>query len=262
MGVLGLDLASAVRWVAERFAVPTVKVGRPEGSTAEPKPYRTGTSGSEWEVIVRSGAWGLMTTAERSVLVVLDAFKDSQSGVAVLSYRAIMRYGGIGKPASVSAAIKSLARIHALQVSPGQRIGITRACNGYRTTLTDAKFLETCNKVAAASRDEIAADREYRAQQKCDRERSAPKPSRASLQVVKLNTNQEGGFHPPVPPGVCTSNSNPSEQPQEKPLTCKGLNLSSPREVHANKPLPPGNRLIAEKLERDKAVLRERGFLP
>jgi hypothetical protein len=33
MGVLGCDFGSAVLWIAERFPVPNVKVGRPAGKT-------------------------------------------------------------------------------------------------------------------------------------------------------------------------------------------------------------------------------------
>src|SRR5436190_1007165 len=61
MHVLGCELGAAVQWIAERFPVPSVKVGRPAGSAlVAPMPYRVGVHGSEWEVIVRSGMWGAM----------------------------------------------------------------------------------------------------------------------------------------------------------------------------------------------------------
>src|SRR5260370_22966738 len=41
MGMLGVEFAVAVRWIAERFTIPSVKGGRPVGNTfAEPMPYR------------------------------------------------------------------------------------------------------------------------------------------------------------------------------------------------------------------------------
>lgn len=242
MGTLGIDFAQAVRWIAERFTVPSVKVGRPVGNTcAAPLPYRVGVRGSEWEVIVRSGMWGVMTAAERSILVVLDSFKDSETGVTRMSYRAIMRYSGVKKMANVSTAIKSLCRMGALQVSRGQRIGITRECSTYRATLNNPKFLEVCKTVFADARQEVEQEREYRASQKRERERDARKPSRPSLQIITQAQNQE----------------------RESP-TCEGLNLSSPGEVHANKPLPAGKREISacQSLEEQKRILRERGFLP
>jgi hypothetical protein len=266
--VLGCELAASVLWIAERFTVPSVKVGRPVGNAlAGPKPYRVGVTGSEWEVIVRSGAWGAMTSAERSILLVLDYFKDVESGLTRLSYRAIMRYSGVKKIANVSAAIRELGRMRALQVSRGQRIGITRECSAYRTTLNDPKFLGLCNGVSTAARAEIAQEREYRATQKRNRERDARKPNRPSLQVVPQNMNTDGGLRPPYPPHVSPSNSN--SRAQEETPTCEGLNLSSPGEVHVNLSLPPGQREISvseqtafAKLQRDKEILREKGFLP
>jgi len=261
MGVLGCDLPAAVRWIAERFSVPNIKVGRPEGSALmSPSPYRVGVSGSEWEVVVRSGMWGRMTHAEQAILFTLDNWKDADSGLTRMSYGGLMRFAGVGKRGNVAAAIKELARMHALQVSRGQRIGITRECSTYRVTLDNPKFLELCNAVFLDARKEISQEREYRASQKRERERTARRPNASSLQSI------EGGLRPPVPPGVCVSDSDSKaqNQPQETP-TCEGLNLSSPREPHANLSVPPGNREISAavlaKLERDKATLRARGLL-
>lgn len=249
--VLGVDLGSAVQWIAERFPVPNTKIGRPVGNApAHPMPYRAGVHGSEWEVIVRSGMWGAMTAAERSILVTLDQFKDPDSGVTKLSYRAIMRYSGVSKMANVSSAIKELRKMHVLQVSCGQRIGVTRECSAYRVTINEPKFLDLCNGVFISARAEVAQEREYRNSQKRERERSARKPSRPSLQVVKAT--QEARV------------SNPKTN-REELSTCEGLNLSSPGEVHANKTLPPGQREISipeqaalAKFQRDRETILKR----
>jgi hypothetical protein len=229
-------------------------------------PYRVGVHGSEWEVIVRSGMWGAMAVPGRSILVTLDHFKDPQSGLTRLSYRAIMRYSGVKKKANVSTAIKELCRMGALQVNRGQRIGITRECSAYRVTLDNPKFLALCDTVFAEARQEIAQEREYRAFQKRERERNARKPSGPSLQVVPQNTNSSGGLRPTVPPAHIPF-SDPNQRKKETP-TCEGLNLSSPGEPHANKSVPNGNREISvseesafAKLQRDKEILRKRGFL-
>jgi len=207
-----------------------------------------------------------MTAAERSILVTLDNFKDSESDITRMSYRAIMRYAGVGKMANISAAIKSLCRMGALQVHRGQRTGITRECSAYRVTLDNPKFLELCNAVFAEARQEIAQEREYRASQKRNRERAARKPNGPSLQVITQNTNIAGGLRPPDPPYISLTDSNSREQ-KEAP-TCEGLILSSPEEVHVNLALPNGQREISVseemaflKLNRDKEILRERGFL-
>ncbi len=263
MGVLEIEIGDAVRWIAERFPVPNVKAGRPVGNgSAFPMPYRVGVHGSEWEVIVRSGMWGAMTPAERSILVTLDHFRDSESGLTRLSYRGITRYSGVAKMANVSSAIKKLSRMHALQVNRGQRIGITRECSTYRVTLDDPKFLELCYAVFADARKEIAQEREYRASQKRERERAArerQKPSSrtaASLNMCTLRGTY--GAPAPHPPPQET----PTTETAKAPATCKGLNLSSPWEVHANKALPKGKREISTseesayaKSQRDKEYI-------
>jgi hypothetical protein len=264
MGVLDYDLGSAVLWIADRFRVPNVKVGRPTGNTlASPVPYRVGVRGSDWEVIVRSGAWGAMTPAERSILVVLDYFKDCETGLTRMSYRAIMRYSGVAKLGNVSSAIKELRRIHALQSVPGLRCGLVRECSTYRVTLTDPKFLEICNETYTSARKEIAQEREYRASQKAKRQRDTRKPSGPSLQVITQNTNRAGGLRPAGPPAARVSNSNSREETQQQETpTCEGLNLSSPGEVHANKALSAGKRemgvLTAAELERQKRLILRR----
>ena len=268
MGVLDCDFGAAVLWIAERFPVPNVRAGRPAGSTLpSAMPYRVGVHGSEWEIIVRSGMWGMLSAAERSILLTLDEWRDVDTGLTRLSYRAIMRYSGVAKPGNVSSAIKELKRIHALQSVPGLRCGLVRECSTYRVTLTDPKFLEICNEIYTSARREIAQEREYRACQKAKRQRDAHKSSGPSLQVVTQNTNTAGGLRPPDHSDICVSNSKPEMQSQEAP-TCEGLNLSSPGEVHANKALPSGKREIGFSavqarisVEEQKRILREKGFL-
>jgi len=215
-------------------------------------PYRVGVHGSEWEVIVRSGMWGAMTVAERSILVTLDQFKDHDSGLTRLSYRAIMRYSGVKKPANVSSAIKALSRRHALQVSRGQRIRITRECSAYRVTLDDPKFLELCNGVFADAREEIAREREYRASQKRERLRTSSRKVTGGLNTRTLR----GTYGAPAPHPFSKN------QVPEAPATCEGLNLSSPGEVHANNALSAGKReigvLTAAELERQKLLIPQK----
>jgi hypothetical protein len=259
MGVLNCDLGSAVRWIAERFTVPNIKVGRPSGNTlASPAPYRVGVHDSEWEVIVRSGMWGALTAAERSVLLTLHQWQDVETGLTRLSYRAIMRYSGVAKTGNVSGAIKKLKKIHALQSVPGLRVGLVRECSAYRVTLDDPKFLEHCNSVYTSARQEITQERKYRASQKANRQRDARKPNGRSSQVIAQSTNTGGGLRPPAPPAVCVSDSN--SKAGETP-TCEGLNLSSPGAAHADLSLPSGQREISmfvawlnRQTERDPAI--------
>jgi hypothetical protein len=265
MGVLDCDFGSAVRWIAERFAVPNVKVGRPSAkSFPSATPYRAGVLGSDWEVVLRSGMWGLLSAAERSILFTLHGFQDAETGVTRLSYRAIMRYSGVAKPGNVSNAIKELRKLHALQSVPGLRSGVMRQCSTYRVTLADPKFLEMCNQIFAEARSEIALERQYRASLKAQRQRDARKPSGPTLQNLHQNRTKEGGFHPPAPPVSLFSNS--KTKPNSKRTTaCEGLSLSSPGEVLANNSLPAGKREINTpddtsflKLQRDKEYILRR----
>jgi hypothetical protein len=162
-----------------------------------------------------------------------------------------MRYSGVAKLANVSSAIKELKKNHALQPEPGLRRGLVRECSTYRVTLTDPKFLERCNEIFISARKEIAQERQYRASLKAKRQRDTCKGSGPSLPVVSQNTKTKGGFHAPVPPVLCVSNSDSKAHTQiQEAHTCEGLNLSSPREVHANKSLPSGQREISTTNER------------
>jgi hypothetical protein len=110
MGFLGCDVGSAVRWIAECFPVPNVKVGRPAGKILPSAvPYRVGVLGSEWEIIARSGMWGMLSAAERSILLALYEWQDVETGLTRLSYRAIMRYSGVKKWRMFRAPSNSLA---------------------------------------------------------------------------------------------------------------------------------------------------------
>ncbi len=232
MGVLPCDFRDAVFWIAERFPVPNVKVGRPAGKTLPSAlPYRAGVLGSEWEVVVRSGLWGLLSAAERSILLALHAFQDVDTGLTRLSYRAIMRYSGVRKTGNISNAIKELKKMHALQAVPGLRRGLLRECSTYRVTLTDPKFLEICNGVFASARKEVAQERVYRASLKAKRARDTQRSKGPSLPVVSQKHEYGGGLHPPVPRVLFVSNSDSKAQIQrQEESTCEGLNLSSPRE--------------------------------
>jgi hypothetical protein len=271
MGFLGINVGEAVRWIAERFRVPNIKPGRPVGHRAGgPAPYRVGVHGSEWEVVVRSGMWGAMSAAERSILVVLDYFKDRESGLTCISYRAIKRYSGVKKMANISLALKELKKMHALLGAPSQRIGVTRECSAYRVTIDDPKFLELCDFIYTSARQEIAQEREYRSSQKRERQKAARgvtvKTSSltvASSQILTQNTNTAGGLCPPDHPDVLVSSSN-SKSPGERQATptCEGQNLSSPGEVYANKALPARKREIGvlspAELNRQKKFILEK----
>jgi hypothetical protein len=213
MGVLGIQFGDAVRWIAERFIVPSVKVGRPVGSRpAELAPYRVGVQGSELEVLVRSGVFGRLSAAERSILVTLAIYRDPETGLTRISYAAIARYAGVASRTTISTALKQLARLRAIGVHRAARVGITRECNAYRVTLDDPKFLQVCNETFRITAQQVAQEREYRAYLR--KERRALRPSSSS--------DEERG----------------------KASTCKGLNLSTPDGLVSNKSVHGAHREI------------------
>lgn len=214
MGALGVNVGDAVRWIADRFPVPNVKPGRPVGSHAmQATPYRVGVQGSEFEVLVRSGMFGQLPAPERSILVALTLLRDPDSGLTQLSYAGIMRYGGVSSAATVAKALKQLARLRAIEIHRGLRVGVTRTCSAYRVTLDDPKFLGLCNEVYRISREQIAQERIYRVELKRKRERECAAP-----QLLP-------------------------RRPKEQPATCEGQNLSSVDEVLPNKPLQSVKRV-------------------
>lgn len=241
MGVLGCDFSSAVHWICERFPVPETRPGRPLGSRSAQQPqYRVGVSGSDLETLVRSGLWAQLSSSEVRILPVLYHFRDPDTGLTTMSYRAIMRYAGVGSDGSVSKALSHLQRIHAIQKSRGPRFGITRDCSTYRVTLGDEKLLQLSNETYKKTREEGAAERAFRSESRVAREKEAAARRLSKLPSSKIAgpslqdaVTYKGGLRPPAPPASCSV----PETSSATPLSCKGLNLSSPSEAQTNKSL-------------------------
>jgi len=172
--------------------------------------------------------FGQLSPAERSILVALRMFRDSESALTRLSYGAIMRYSGVRSRANVSAALAHLQRLHAIKISRGARIGLVRECSAYRVTLDDPKFLAACDEIFRASRQEIAAEREYRKRIRSARQGltgdSRPK-TRPRLDIPSSQGGISGCLEPTPTAGA----------------SCEGLNLSSHGELMSNLSVPIGN---------------------
>jgi hypothetical protein len=253
-GVLAVDTGTAVRWIAERFAVPNIKVGRPVGVKQNgPAPYHVSLHGGPFEVLVRSGMFGELSAAERSILICLETLKDHESGLTRLSYQAIQRYAGVSSRTTVSKALKFLQQIRALQIGRGARVGLIRACSIYRVTLEDEKFIDRCNDIYSASRGEIAREREYRKQLRSAREKQ-------TRRTRTLNTTLAGGLRVPRTPSFTVSNTSNTKKEGNNP-NLKVQNLSTPSGPHANKPVHSNDRLIGVPVFRNQGFSRSRARL-
>lgn len=236
IGVLGCDLPTAVAWICERFVVPEAKPGRPVGSRSKLQPQiRIGVSGSDLETFVRSGLLRELPSPEVRILLVLHFFRDPDTGLTVMSYRALMRYAGVRSSHSVSKALSHLGRIRALQKHRAPRWGITRDCSSYRVTLEDPKLRDLCNETFRKMRDEGEHERAYRRELRAAREKQA-----AERDFGNLRSRMKTAASNPSPihhvDSLCVENQ-PQLQGQSQNQPCKGLNLSSLSEVRANKSL-------------------------
>lgn len=188
--VLSCNTREAVEWIASRFPVPLVPRGRHITKRCGGQfSYRVGVTGSIFEWLTRAGFWASITSTQRSVLVVLHTFTDSETGVAEISFRGIMRFGGIGSSASVAAAIKRFRRLHVLEVEGRAGSDGFRACNRYRLTFDNPRFVASLSEIYRAHREAVELERGFRAEERKRRRRqrapTACVPVKDSLQSVK-----------------------------------------------------------------------------
>lgn len=187
MMVLGCDVVAAARWITARFIVPPPPSGKHLVQRTETNPrFRIGVSNSNLEIVIHGGVWARLPGSARSVLAVLAAFADPMTRETEVSYRALMRYGGIGSPSTVSKALARLRQWRLLQVvRSGDGEGL-RACNRYTLTLDDPKFLSLVNDIYRRNQAEIEAERVLRAEARAirRRERKAKAPVQVNLSTV------------------------------------------------------------------------------
>lgn len=161
MLALDRDLKSAVEWIVERFPVPMARPGKHLGQRQHWNPnYRVGSSYSRLDWLVRSGLWAELTPAQRSVLAVLDAFTDSETNEATISYRGLMRYGGVGSSATIRRALRRFQQLGLLEISRGVSEGF-RSVSRYRLTFDSPKFRGVVTEIFRRHREAIELERLY-----------------------------------------------------------------------------------------------------
>jgi hypothetical protein len=157
------DLRTAISWITTRFPVPPL----PPGSHIKNREawfphFHSGVDENVMTMLVRSGIWSELTHAERSILPTLVTFVQRDTGIAEISYRGLMRYSGVGSPATISAATRHFERMHLVKVArkPGELL--FRRVNQYTLTVDDPEFQALVSKVFQRQRDECELERQLR----------------------------------------------------------------------------------------------------
>lgn len=230
MGVLNCDFPSAVTWICERFPVPSARRGRPLAQRASwPQHYRVGVTASEFELLVRSGLWAQLSPTQRTILPVLFAFQDSDTGLTTISYRGLMRFAGVGSPKSIALAVWRLQSLHVLKVERTAGAGVVRGCSSYRLTLDDPELIRLLNHIHRRQQAEIERERAFRAQLRTSR-RNGQRDPRNPRSRMKIRAPAPGPIlHVDF---LCVENQLQRQSPN---LSCTGELLCSPSEVQTNK---------------------------
>jgi hypothetical protein len=234
------DFADAVAWICRRFPVPEIRPGRPVGARVPlQQPDRVGiTTYSDVEILVRSGLFGQLSSAEAKIALVLYFFRDPETGLTRISYGGIMRYAGIGSRKSISGALRHLQNVHALQINRSPRVGVTRDCSTYRITLEDEKFLDLCNETFKRARNEVEQERTHRRKLRITRQKQAGarvNSRRALIEAEKSGIRKRMRYSPVT----FVTKTSPTRE------SYVGLDLSSPEEPRQNKSVPIGNHEIS-----------------
>ena len=168
--VQGVGVGEAAQWIAGHFDVPQI----PKRRHLEPSSsLRWCDVGHEQpiELLVKSGIWaGLSPQAQRvaPVLLCFATKEDRDTFRVQISDRALMRYSGVKSFSSVGKAKRQLEEIEWLECLPSEPRpgGAMRTACTYRLTPYSEGLKELANAMAAQNREEIAAEREIRKQQR------------------------------------------------------------------------------------------------
>lgn len=173
---LGCDLRSAVSWITNRFPVPDL----PSGSHITQREawfprFHSGVDENIVTLLIRSGIWSELSHAERSILPVLLAFRNRDTGLTEISYRGLMQFSGVGSQATIAQAIHTFQQMHMVEVvkRPGKLL--FRGVNQYRLTFDDSAFQSLVANVYKKQKEEISLEKQLRAEEKIARlKREAP----------------------------------------------------------------------------------------
>ena len=176
MDVLGLAAADAALWIAERFEVPAIPVGK---RLAEADRWR-GRIGYErgLDLLVRSGLFGVLSEPARSIAAVFQAMSEKQEPTdqqfsIQISYLGITRYSGVRSPNAIRKALIELGEIGFLKFpEAGLRRGPDQPASAYIVMPNSDELYELAQAFSARMKTEIAAERELRRRLRSEKTRA------------------------------------------------------------------------------------------
>jgi len=171
------NLPEAIRWIAQRFEVPSIPKGKqlvkPKGHVARYGYERP------IELLLRSGLWAKMSHPAQMLAVTFVELKvegqRDRSWELEISYRGLAQYSGLKSDASVSKGLKELQRIGWLQRQrrrTGRSRGPVRETATYTVTPYSDAVRELANATAADLRAAIEEERQMRAEKRAQRTRA------------------------------------------------------------------------------------------
>lgn len=167
MFVRSCELHEAISWITEKFSVPSLPKGSHVTKREAWSPrFRASNTDTVVEMLVRSGLWSDLTHAERSILPTLATFADRDTGLVEISYRGLMRYSGVGSSATIADALRHFQQMRFLQVITAKGTGPLRRVSQYRFTFDDPDFQAIVAQVFQRHRDEIALEKQLRAEER------------------------------------------------------------------------------------------------
>lgn len=171
MMVRQCEMLPAVLWIAERFPVPSLPKGahvrRREGWCPR---YHSGVEENVITLLVRSGIWADLSSAEARILPAFITFMNRDTGLCEISYRGLMRFSGIGSSATISEALKHFRQLGILEIYRAKGMMGTSGVSRYRLTPENPQFQTLIAETFRRQREEIRVERELRERQRKERQ--------------------------------------------------------------------------------------------
>jgi DNA-binding HxlR family transcriptional regulator len=177
--VLGLkDARTAAQWIAQRFDVPVLPVGK---HLVQPE-RRICPVGFESDLglLIRSGLWARLSGAAQSLVPVLLELAErnpaTQTLSLTISYIGLARYSGTTSPKAIAKTLRELQEIGWLLKKTGARepgSGPVRTASAYLLTPRSEEIVELAHANFAQAHDDIEMQRTLRAEARAKRKQLA-----------------------------------------------------------------------------------------